>query len=615
MIMRRFFMTYKVCDACGRKIKHGEIILRAEDGGKCYCFGCEGRKYIDSLSEDEESIYKPYLVQHGIACQIIMDRDEFSGLEDGMHVMIYDNYKKTAFAYEKSRSAIETVADFAKNILGYFVVEKKGDFSCVFFAEGFVCNTKKFITRSDDASVFIKQFCVWTGKQESDIFLLINEHDDVVGLMNGGVAEESLIVKEYFAGRITTKSIDETVEECKAATEAEVYTQKKEEDAKKKEEDAKKKTRDGIKKKINSAIARDVDEALKDLTPQKLLDYCENRICGQGINLKQAVYFVYSYLQSVASDEPFQAENWILTSPSGTGKTEFYRAVRDIFKEYNIPIPVAQIDLSQITEAGYKGSNTNTITDRLAAMNPAMGGYAICFLDEADKKCVPSVSSRGVDNNAAVQSNLLTMLEGINLTADVGEKEVPFDTSKTMFVLLGSFQQLRDEKQEKSLAKGRIGFGDDYGDRDEKTVSEDAMYEDLDIEDMIKFGMQEELAGRITYVINFHKLSEDDMRKLIRKKVQEISDTLKVNIYITDEAVEDFLKISFGNLGVRAPMNRIKKLVQERIAEVFFESGFDAERQRVVIESDNMAYVEDASDTAKEYYDRHNAYKRKVEIE
>lgn len=294
-------------------------------------------------------------------------------------------------------------------------------------------------------------------------------------------------------------------------------------------------------------------------------------------------------MQSVASGEPFHAQNWILTAPSGSGKTEFFRSVKDFCEIHNIPIPIIQIDLSQITEEGYKGSNPSAIPKRILADAPKSGGIGICFLDEADKKCIPSYSSGGIDINAAVQSNLLTMIEGIKLKVDMDDDEEPFDSNLTMFVLMGAFQDARHKKSRQKNSLGFLSDPDTNRNTTEKTV--DSFYDDLTMQDIIDFGMQEELAGRLVQVINFHKLSKKAMRKLIRCKVNEISNEIGIGIEITKAAESALLDIAFGSLGVRRPMNLIKELAQNTVAEVFFEKGFDSSNEKVVIESLNHARI------------------------
>lgn len=338
-------------------------------------------------------------------------------------------------------------------------------------------------------------------------------------------------------------------------------------------------------------------QVFNGLSPKIMLDYCEERIQGQGIWLKRAVYQIYRYMECVQQGRDFHAENWILTAPSGSGKTEFYRTIKALFALYKIPIPVVCIDLSQITETGYKGDNVITIPRRILSAKPDSKGIAICFLDEADKKCIPSYSSNNTDVNAAVQANLLTLLEGCEMKVEVDDTEEDFDSNHTMFVLMGAFQSIRQQKQKKQLP-GFMGFDSEpknAGQKDDIDRVDDCFYEDLSLQDMIDFGMSEELAGRLVQVVNFHRLSDDAMLQLIRYKTQEISKDMGITIQMTEEAENAFLDISFGSLGIRRPMNMIKELVQNTVADIFFEGKFDIDHDRVIIDSTDSAHIEQAS--------------------
>lgn len=320
-----------------------------------------------------------------------------------------------------------------------------------------------------------------------------------------------------------------------------------------------------------------------------------HRVQGQDAELKKAVYAIYKYIQDVAEGRLTHADSWMLTAPSGSGKTEFFRTIRDLFGMYHIAIPVVQIDLSQITETGYKGDNVSTIPEKILAMNPDTDGTAICFLDEADKKFVPSYGSHGVDINAAIQSNMLTLIEGTCLKVDVNDMERNFDSNKTMFILMGAFQNIRNEKNN-SVCKDHkylpLGFGVDYDTDDDSSEAEDKFHEDITMQEIIDHGMIDELAGRMTQLINFHRLSDDDMRALIKCKVGEISDEMGIHIELSVSAEEELLGISFGSLGVRRPMNIIKELSRAAVAEVFFDDGFDPCADKVVINSIDSALIE-----------------------
>lgn len=329
-------------------------------------------------------------------------------------------------------------------------------------------------------------------------------------------------------------------------------------------------------------------ETLNDDFAREMLNYVLGRIKGQDNEVRRAVYIVYEYLKSIASGKPMHSVSWIITAPSGSGKTEFYRSIRDFFKEKKIPVPVIQYDMSRITETGFKGAESSEIL-KLAYNVNGTSGYAIFFLDEADKRFIPSYSSNGQDMNRAVQAELLTMVEGTIRSIDENEPSTTFDTNKTMFVFMGAFQDLRERKAVRTTVRTTpIGFtGGSENASPESGQYVDYFYSDLSIEDMIEYGMLEELAGRITRVVNFHLIEESEMRKLIKLKAEEISKKAGVITEFSRNAYDELFEQAYTNLGVRRPMNIIRGCIQDALAKIVFDQS-PAENDEYIIRIDSV---------------------------
>lgn len=329
-------------------------------------------------------------------------------------------------------------------------------------------------------------------------------------------------------------------------------------------------------------------ETLNDDFAREMLNYVLGRIKGQDNEVRRAVYIVYEYLKSIASGKPMHSVSWIITAPSGSRKTEFYRSIRDFFKEKKIPVPVIQYDMSRITETGFKGAESSEIL-KLAYNVNGTSGYAIFFLDEADKRFIPSYSSNGQDMNRAVQAELLTMVEGTIRSIDENEPSTTFDTNKTMFVFMGAFQDLRERKAVRTTVRTTpIGFtGGSENASPESGQYVDYFYSDLSIEDMIEYGMLEELAGRITRVVNFHLIEESEMRKLIKLKAEEISKEAGVITEFSRNAYDELFEQAYTNLGVRRPMNIIRGCIQDALAKIVFDQS-PAENDEYIIRIDSV---------------------------
>ena len=86
-----------------------------------------------------------------------------------------------------------------------------------------------------------------------------------------------------------------------------------------------------------------------------------------------------------------------------------------------------------------------------------------------------------------------------------------------MFVFMGAFQDVRNKKQARENALSELEYCM-YG--KEKDNRNDALYTDININEIVEYGMIEELAGRISQVVNLHRLSDKDMGVLLKEKTQ-----------------------------------------------------------------------------------------------
>ena len=333
------------------------------------------------------------------------------------------------------------------------------------------------------------------------------------------------------------------------------------------------------KEKESSSPKPELKPGERFFTPEKAKDFlrfCQKRIIGQGDELKKAVCLVIRYVEAVKSGNYRNKQNWFLTAPSGSGKTEFYRAVRDYFKQNKINIPVMFQDLSRVTPEGYRGSNPSDILN-IFAINES-SGEGIFFLDEADKKFMPSHTAEGDDFNGQAQGTLLSLVEGCDNTFTYRRSVITIDSSKTMFVFLGAYQNIRDKKAGRNEKK-HIGFN-----AVQQNIRNDDFY-DVTIEDMIEYGLIEQLAGRISTVINFHRLSEENMKNVIRAKAAEISAKENIKVEITDHAVNEFLKIAYTPTGIRNIINQINDLIGTALEKYIFEDRFDPQNDKIYITS------------------------------
>ena len=261
-------------------------------------------------------------------------------------------------------------------------------------------------------------------------------------------------------------------------------------------------------------------------------------VIGQD-NLDLILANVYNYLTNVALGNPVN-NNMLMAAPSGCGKTETYRSLRNYFKTEIPELTISQVDVSVITEEGIVGAGSSILVDEL--MENGTNGYGIVFMDEFDKKLIPSFAE-GANTSAAVQNQLLTIIEG---------REVPFilngqptgyyiDTSNTMFIGLGSFNESREQK--KNAAKNNLGFGARAQDND--------MFDEITREDMIKMGASYEMIGRFPLIVNYHKLSEEAVDKIIDKTLETLKLAYQLPIELDADMRTQLHEFANGVYGCR----------------------------------------------------------------
>ena len=93
----------------------------------------------------------------------------------------------------------------------------------------------------------------------------------------------------------------------------------------------------------------------------------------------------------------------LLIGETSSGKTYLMQTLQ------KINVPVFFIDGSELTEAGYKGTNLDNALGRVLSSEEK---YPVIFIDEFDTKLKPSYGMAGVDNNRPIQKNMLTLCAG-----------------------------------------------------------------------------------------------------------------------------------------------------------------------------------------------------------
>lgn len=275
---------------------------------------------------------------------------------------------------------------------------------------------------------------------------------------------------------------------------------------------------------------------------REMLSYVQSRVMGQE-DIVSVVTNIYTHLRRMIDQTPnmriqtrSSSNNMLLCAPSGCGKTETYRAIKDYFADRIPLLAVHIVDVSSLTPAGFRGSEPSSVVAPLVGYGSEP--IAIVFMDEFDKICTPSYTADHSDMHLEVQHNILTMVEGSRVETACGV----IDTKNILFIGAGSFDGFR--KVRESNEKSEIGFQ-----KDENKKSDH--YAPVTRENIITSGGCYELIGRFSYIVNYHPLDKEIVLNIIDRNRELIANDFGCELILERKVLTELCEQAGSKFGCR----------------------------------------------------------------
>jgi ATP-dependent Clp protease ATP-binding subunit ClpX len=325
------------------------------------------------------------------------------------------------------------------------------------------------------------------------------------------------------------------------------------------------------------------------LSPPQIVEFLDQYVIGQNLAKKTLAVAIYNHFKRLRYPEvdgvQIDKSNILMIGNSGVGKTHMVKTLARVLE-----VPFAVVDATSLSQTGYVGLDPEECLARLysaAEGDLEKAQQGIVFIDEIDKigRKGENVSTTRDVSGEGVQQALLKIIEGsdVKFTPTGARKNpngdfVTMNTSHILFILGGAFEGLADIIQHRGVRdNSRMGFGSTLQQTDSKTTFN--VIREVQVEDLISFGLIPELVGRIPVILPFEDLDLPTLcrilvepRNSLVKQYEKLFALDNIELVVTPAAVQatagKVLSTRTGARGLRSVLENVLMESQFHIREL-----------------------------------------------